>query len=129
MLSSCSLIMHPFTQKYSPKRASDIIGQQQVIAKLLDFASNHKKQKKKAALIYGPTGSGKTCAAYLIARQLDLEIVEVNASDFRNAEGINAILGNAMKQMSLFFKGKIILVDEIDGLAGNQDRGGVQAII
>ena len=121
--------MHPFTQKYAPKRASDIIGQQQVIAKLLDFASNHKKQKKKAALIYGPTGSGKTCAAYLIARQLDLEIVEVNASDFRNAEGINAILGNAMKQMSLFSKGKVILVDEIDGLAGNQDRGGVQAII
>ena len=33
-----------------------------------------------------------------------------------------------MKQRSLFAAGKIILVDEIDGLSGHQDRGGVQAI-
>ena len=31
--------------------------------------------------------------------------------------------------MSLFSKGKIILVDEIDGLAGREDRGGIPALV
>jgi replication factor C large subunit len=38
-------------------------------------------------------------------------------------------MNNAVTQMSLFMKPKIILVDEIDGLSGTKDRGGSQALI
>ena len=30
--------------------------------------------------------------------------------------------------MSLFNRGKIILIDEVDAISGNEDRGGVQAL-
>ncbi|MBN1544937.1 replication factor C large subunit [Candidatus Woesearchaeota archaeon] len=115
----------PWTQQHSPKKIKDIAGQDKAIAELKRFVVNFRKEKKKAAIIHGPTGSGKTCAVYAIANELGLEIVELNASDFRNAEGISSIVGNASRQMSLFFKGKIILVDEIDGVSGTQDRGGI----
>jgi replication factor C large subunit len=115
----------PWTQQYSPKKVNEVVGQDKAIAELKRFVVNFKHGRKKAAIIYGPTGCGKTCAAYAIANDLGLEVVEMNASDMRNAEGVSSIAGMASKQMSLFFKGKVILVDEIDGISGTQDRGGV----
>ncbi|MBI2658346.1 replication factor C large subunit [Candidatus Woesearchaeota archaeon] len=120
--------MRPLTHKYSPKTAKEIVGQDEAIEKLKNFVAGFARQKKKSALIYGPSGTGKTCSVYAIANEFGLEIIEVNASDFRNSEQINQKVGNAIKQQSLFARGKIILVDEIDGLSGHQDRGGIQAI-
>ena len=120
--------MHQLTNKYTAKSAKDIIGQEEILAKLKNFIMNFRKEKKNSALIYGPSGTGKTSSVYAIANDLGYEVIEVNASGFRNAEQINLKVGNAIKQRSLFASGKIILVDEIDGLSGHQDRGGVQAI-
>lgn len=121
--------MHPLTHRHAPKATEEVIGQDENILKLREFIVNFKKLKKKSALIYGPSGTGKTCSVYAIANELGLEVIEVNASDFRNADQINQKVGNAIKQQSLFAKGKMILVDEIDGLSGREDRGGVQAIV
>ena len=121
--------MHPFTIKYQPKKTNEIIGQDEAIKKLKDFVINFKQQRKNAALVCGPTGIGKTISVHALANELNLEIIEINASDYRNADQINSIVGGAVGQMSLFAKGKIILVDEIDGLSGTKDRGGLQAII
>jgi len=120
--------MQPLIQKYIPKTTREIIGQEDVLKQLRNFIVNFSKQKKKSALIYGPSGTGKTSSVYAIANELEYEVIEVNASDFRNAEQINQKVGNAIKQQSLFAKGKIILVDEIDGLSGHKDRGGIQTI-
>src|SRR3989344_8935631 len=109
--------MKPLTHKYIPKTTKEIFGQEDVIKQLNNFIINFKKQKKKAALIYGSSGTGKTSSVYAIANELGYEVIEVNASDMRNAEQINTKVGNAIKQQSLFSKGKIILVDEIDGLS------------
>ncbi|MFH1399179.1 MAG: replication factor C large subunit [Candidatus Woesearchaeota archaeon] len=80
-------------------------------------------------MVYGNTGSGKTCSVHAIAHDLNYEVLEVNASDARNKEAINNLIGNASTQQSLFSKSKIILVDEIDGIAGREDRGGVAALV
>ena len=120
--------MQPFTIKYKPKKTSEIIGQDTAVRKLKDFVVNFKRQKKNAVLVYGPSGVGKTVSVHALANELDLEILEVNASDVRNAEQINSMIGSAAGQMSLFSKGKIILVDEVDGLSGTKDRGGLLAI-
>lgn len=121
--------MLPLTIKYRPKAAKDIIGQDSAVRKLRGFVEDFKRQKKNAALVYGPSGTGKTISAHMTAKELGLEILEINASDVRNAEQINSLLGSAIGQQSLFAKGKLILVDEIDGLSGSKDRGGLQAIV
>ncbi len=121
--------MQPWTKKYQPKKIKEIIGQDLAIKTLKDFVLNFKKQKKKSALLYGPSGTGKTCSVYVLAHDLGLEIYEINASDVRNKEQIDSKLGSVVKQQSLFSKGKIILVDEIDGLSGTKDKGGLQALL
>ncbi len=115
-------------KKYVPKKLSEMESQLEAVASMKVFAENFRKQKKKALLLYGPTGNGKTSSVYALANELNYEIIEINASDFRNEAVINSVIGSAAKQQSLFFKSKIILIDEIDGLSGNQDRGGVSAI-
>jgi replication factor C large subunit len=119
----------PWTKKHCPEKGDDVIAQESSISVLRHFIDNYKAQKKKAILIYGPAGCGKTSSAYAVANELGLEILEMNASDFRNKEGINAIAGAASKQMSLFGGGKLILIDELDGIAGRKDYGGVPALV
>ena len=103
--------MQPLINKYPPKTEKEIIGQDENLKQLKNFIVNFKKSKKKSALIYGQSGTGKTSAVYAIANDFGYEVIEVNASDFRNADQINQKVGNAIKQRSLFAKGKIILVD------------------
>ncbi len=113
----------PWTERYTPQKSSDIVGQALAISQLKQAIT-----RKHPALIYGPPGNGKTSSVYAIAADLSFEVLEVNASDFRNTEGVNTLIGGSLHQASLFNKGKIILVDEIDGIAGTEDRGGVQAL-
>jgi len=119
-----------FTKKYEPKHTKEIIGQDESIRTIKKHVSEHGAKKvRKALLLYGPTGTGKTSAITALAKELDLEIIEVNASDTRNTEGLEQKILPAIKQQSLFSKGKIILIDEIDGISGTNDRGGIPTLI
>ncbi|MBI2134305.1 replication factor C large subunit [Candidatus Woesearchaeota archaeon] len=116
-----------WASKYRPSLSTEII--QPNIKKVKDFISNFGKEKgKKSLLIYGPTGCGKTASVHALANELGQEIVELNASDLRNSGSISSVAGNASLQMSLFKKGKIILIDELDGIAGQEDRGGISEL-
>ena len=117
-----------WTKKYAPACSKELIGDPRAIAEIKDFIENYKNQKKKALMIYGPTGSGKTEAVYAFAKERNLEIIELNASDVRKKDYILEIVGNAINQGSLFCTGKIILIDEIDSLSGMKDRGGAVAL-
>lgn len=117
-----------WTKKYAPQSSKDLVGEEKSILKINDFVKQFKTYKKKASIIYGPTGTGKTEAVYALAKENDLEVLEINASDFRNKEHILEIVGKSINQMSLFGKGKLILVDEVDGLSGRKDRGGAPAL-
>jgi len=121
--------MEPWIIKYRAHKLGDIVGQDTQVKKIRNFLENFKKEKKKSLLLYGPPGCGKTSSVVAAAEELGLEIIEVNASDVRNKDAINEIVGNASKQMSLFAKGKLILVDEIDGVSGKEDRGGAAALV
>lgn len=121
--------MLPFIKKYAPKGVSDIVGQKEALIKLDSFIVNYKKQKKKAALLYGPSGVGKTSSVYALAKEHSLELIELNSSEFRNKENIQNKLGSAIQQQSLFYKSKVILMDDIEGLSGTQDRGGIPEIL
>ncbi|MEM3650035.1 MAG: replication factor C large subunit, partial [Candidatus Jordarchaeaceae archaeon] len=119
------------TEKYKPLKTSQVLGNDQAVSQLLNFLKGWRRdQGKKAVLLHGPPGNGKTVSVYAVAKDLDLEVVEVNASDKRNLEMIQRTVGSASTMSTLFpVKGKVLLIDEVDGLSGAEDRGGVGAII
>ncbi|MCK4634332.1 MAG: replication factor C large subunit [Candidatus Aenigmarchaeota archaeon] len=119
--------MTSWTDKYMPKKLAEVVGQKRVT----DFENWYKEWKKggKAALLWGKTGSGKTAVVYALAKEKNLELIEINASDARNAQSIEETIGHSTKQMSLFNRKKIILIDEVDGISGRSDKGGVGALI
>ncbi|MFA5176399.1 MAG: replication factor C large subunit [Candidatus Nanoarchaeia archaeon] len=112
-----------FTDKYKPKSLKEIEGYEKEVREVVDFL------RKKPILLYGATGTGKTTLVQCLADDLNYELIELNASDFRNKEQINTIVGEALNQRSLFKKGKIILIDEVDGISGREDYGGVPALL
>ena len=121
----------PWTEKYKPLRLSDVVGNEKAVTQLFSFLKSWRRDMtKKAVLLYGPPGNGKTVSVYAAARELEAEVIEVNASDKRNLEMIQRTVGSASTMSTLFpVKGKVLLIDEIDGLSGTEDRGGVGAII
>ncbi|MBW6451871.1 MAG: replication factor C large subunit [DPANN group archaeon] len=109
--------------KYKLKTLEEFIGNESAVKSLINWADNWKNEKMKAVLIMGPTGSGKTTITKLIAKKLNYNIVETNASDVRSKKALETFFGQSLNQQSLFYKGKIVLFDEIDGISGQNDRG------
>ena len=120
--------MIPWIKKYSPKTLKEVIGQETQIEKLTKHLEDFEKTKKPI-MLYGGTGNGKTSSATAFANEKNYELIEMNASDTRNANTINELLSGVINQASLFGTKKLILVDEVEGLSGVKDRGGVQALV
>jgi replication factor C large subunit len=119
-----------WTVKHKPKSLAEIVGNKEAIQKFLDWVKSWKEgaPKKKAAFLYGPPGIGKTVTVEALANDYRMEFVEKNASDYRTEEAINRFAGLASQYGSLFGGKRIILLDELDGLTGAADKGGVKAI-
>jgi replication factor C large subunit len=119
-----------WTVRYKPKSLSELIGNSEAIEKLVDWVKSWEKgvPKKRAVFIYGPPGVGKTVSVEALTADYGMEFVEKNASDYRTEEAINRFAGLASQYGSLFGGKRIILLDELDGLTGSSDRGGVKAI-
>lgn len=89
----------------------------------------------KPILLVGPPGTGKTSTIYALAGQEGIVVVEFNASDKRNSRVIREIVLEAMKSAGFSLGGtiekppRIVLLDEVDGLSGKEDRGGFSALI
>jgi replication factor C subunit 1 len=144
--------------KYKPQTIKDLIGQQgekspvqKLIIWLRDWYKHHGDSNEKvkakpsfgfnrnenpamfkAALLSGPPGIGKTTAAQLVCQHLNFEYIEKNASDQRSKKSmINlssdtySIANISSSKMSKY----VLIMDEVDGVSGNQDRGGIQELI
>ncbi|KAF8946558.1 hypothetical protein BGZ47_000220 [Haplosporangium gracile] len=119
----------------------------------LDFKKENadKSGTFRAVLISGPPGVGKTSAAHLVGESLGYNIVEFNASDTRSKKSLDADVRDLLDNQSLggyFLNGnspqgngkevdnkapsmakkQLIIMDEVDGMAGG-DRGGVAQMI
>ncbi|MHA2036681.1 MAG: replication factor C large subunit [Promethearchaeota archaeon] len=89
---------------------------------------------KAAVLLEGPPGIGKTSIVYALANDLNMEVVETNASDTRTRKTLERRLKETTKSRGIMdfitqTKEKLILIDEVDGIYGVQDRGAVPTIL
>ncbi len=121
----------PWVEKYRPKRIEDVAGNPEAKRKFIAWLNSWVRGKptKKAALLYGPPGCGKTSIVHAAAREYGLELIEANASDVRTSEALKAKVFRAATEHSLFGRGRIILLDEIDGISPREDRGGLETVI
>lgn len=119
-----------WTVKHNPKSLAEIVGNTEAVGKFVDWIKSWEKgvPKKRACFLYGPPGIGKTVTVEATAHDFSMELVEKNASDYRTEEAINRFAGLASQYSSLFGGNRMILLDELDGLTGSSDRGGVKAI-
>ncbi|KAH7653030.1 replication factor C subunit 1 protein [Dioscorea alata] len=151
-----------WTEKYRPKVPNDIVGNQSIIKQLHDWLARWheqflyighkgkgKKQNdsgfKKAVLISGSPGIGKSTSAKLVSQMLGFKTIEVNASDSRGKadskilKGIGGSTSNCIKEFvnnealshtkdrSKHPK-SVLIMDEVDGMSAG-DRGGVADLI
>ena len=132
--------MVSWTQKYAPQKRSEVIGNTTSVNSIIGYLNRFRNVKlrtestKKALLLYGPPGIGKTSSVLAIANSLNFDVVIVNASDKRNKSSLQMVR-NASQFSSLEESlnekvvGQILLIDEVDGLSGTADRGGIREII
>ncbi len=90
----------------------------------------------RACLITGDPGIGKTSSIRLISKLKGYQIFETNASLQRNKSIIQSNVGFLFNNTTIPFNTledintkNLIIMDEIDGMSGNDDRGGISALI
>ncbi|XP_056169280.1 replication factor C subunit 1 isoform X2 [Syzygium oleosum] len=151
-----------WTEKYRPKVLNDIIGNPSLVTQLHSwlahwneqFLDTGKKGKgknqtdsgaKKAVLLSGSPGIGKTTSAKVVCQMLGFQAVEVNASDSRgkadgkisrgiggsNANSIKELVSNESLSVNMDWSKhpkSVLIMDEVDGMSAG-DRGGVADLI
>ncbi len=120
----------PWTEKFRPRRVSEVVGNREAIEAFLSWIRSwgSGRPSKKAALLHGPPGNGKTSLVLAFAEENGYDLVQVNASDRRSAEDLENLLGPTVRAASVLGRKRIVLIDEVDGLSTTADAGGVRAI-
>jgi replication factor C large subunit len=141
-----------WTEKYRPGDLDDLVGHIRPVAELRAWGrswSSDRLPERRALIIEGDPGVGKTTAALALASEMGWDVVELNASDSRNMESIRMLATRGALSRDItdtdgytgseHHRLKMILLDEADNLfersASSEDgtdvgdRGGKRAIV
>lgn len=121
----------PWIMKYRPKKIDDVVNQEEAKKSLIEWVNEWLRgvPKERGALLYGPPGCGKTSLVEALANDFKFELVEMNASDYRRRADLERIARVAALQRGILGRGKIILLDEVDGISGVADLGALDTIL
>lgn len=116
-----------WSEKHRPKQIIDMVGNEEARKSFVDWIIKWKKGAKPVLLV-GPPGIGKTTLAQLAAKEFGYDVIGMNASDVRNKSNIEELLSPLLGSTSLLGR-PMIFIDEVDGIHGRSDFGGVEALL
>lgn len=116
-----------WSEKHRPKQIIDMVGNEEARKSFVDWIIKWKKGAKPILLV-GPPGIGKTTLAQLAAKEFSYDVIGMNASDVRNKSNIEELLSPLLGSTSLLGR-PMIFIDEVDGIHGRSDFGGVEALL
>ncbi len=111
--------MMPWVEKYRPRRLSEIVNQEKAIEQVkawIEAWLHGHPPKKKALILAGPPGVGKTTTVYALANEYGFEVIELNASDDRTYSMIERYVQAAYTMDILGKHRKLIFLDEADNI-------------
>jgi len=116
-----------WSEKYRPQHFIDLIGNEDARKSFVEWFKKWRKGTKPLLLV-GPPGVGKTTMANLASRDFNFDMISLNASDVRNKKNIQEILEPVLGNQTVLGQ-PMIFIDEVDGIHGRSDYGGVEALI
>ena len=116
-------------EKYKPNTLNEVAGNKEAMNKLISFGVSAQGSRRTMPLmICGPSGTGKTSAAHALAYSNGFDMLELNASDYRDSDTLKRILLPACKSRLLFGNKMLVVFDEIDELSEREDSGAANVI-
>ena len=116
-----------WSEKYRPQNIFDMVGNEDARKQFVEWFGKWKKGTKPLLLI-GPPGIGKTTLCFIAGKQFGYDMISLNASDVRNKKNIQEILTPVLGNQTVLGE-PMIFIDEVDGIHGRSDFGGVEALI
>ena len=102
--------MELWVEKYRPTTLEEYVGNETIKSKIADYLKQGSIQN---LLFHGVAGTGKTTLAKLIAKNLNCDLLYINASDERGIDTIRDKIIPFASSMS-FNDVKIVILDEAD---------------
>ena len=136
----CRDMSEDWTERYRPNALKDILGNPKAVSDLKGWATswNDGVPDRRAVVLIGKPGIGKTSAAVALANDMKWDLVEMNASDQRTGDAIRSVALKGASFNTFSDSGsyldtkdggrKLIVLDEADNLFGREDRGALPAI-
>ena len=117
-----------WSEIYRPVKVEQMVGNEEVRVAAVKWLYGWVNGSRPLLLIGSP-GTGKTTLVHALARQFDYDLIELNASDNRNKIGLETQIKPMFLNADVLGKKMLLFLDEVDGISGREDTGGVDSLI